>query len=159
MLHIRPATVDDVSLLHGMIHELAHYEHESENVTITQEELRRDGFGESPRFRALIAEWDGQVAAYALIFDHYSTWSGPVLFLEDLFVRESFRGRGIGKALLAEVARIAVSERYCGVRWEVLDWNQKAIDLYRSLGADLRQRWWPVLLTGDELKKLAERSR
>lgn len=159
MLHIRSATVHDVPLLFEMIHELADYEHESDKVTITREQLARDGFGERPRFRALIAEWDGQVAAYALTFDHYSTWSGPVLFLEDLFVRERFRGRGIGKALLAEVAQTAVRGGYCGVRWEVLDWNQKAIDLYKSLGANLRQRWWPVLLTGDELKKLAERSR
>ena len=114
MLRIRPATVYDGALLRTMIRELAEYEHELELVTIREEDLARDGFGKDPCFRALITEWDGQPAGYALIFGYYSTWVGRGLFLEDLFVRESFRGRGIGKALLAAVARIAVEEQCYG---------------------------------------------
>ncbi len=158
MLHIRSAIIDDVALLRTMIRELAEFEHQLELVTITEEELGRDGFGEKPRFRALIAEWDGQAAGYALMFGYYSTWVGRGLFLEDLFVREPFRGRGIGTALLAAVARIAVEEDCYGIHWEVLDWNEKAIDLYKALGAEFRDQWRPVLLTGEALMRLAKKS-
>lgn len=155
MLGIRPATISDATLLLTMIRELAEFEHQLELVTISEEELRRDGFGKNPLFRALIADWDGQAAGYALFFGHYSTWVGPGLFLEDLFVREPFRRRGIGKALLAAVARIAVEEHCYGMRWEVLDWNQKAIELYKALGAEFRDQWRAVRLRGDALARLA----
>jgi GNAT superfamily N-acetyltransferase len=155
MLRIRPGKVEDVALLRTMIRELAEFEHELEDVTIREEDLARDGFGVNPRFRTLIAEWDGQPAGYALFFNYFSTWSGRGLFLEDLFVRERFRVRGIGKALLAEVARIAADEHCYGIHWEVLDWNEKAIALYRALGAEFRDRWRPVLLTGEPLHRLA----
>jgi len=158
MLHIRPAIIDDVALLRTMIRELAEFERELELVTITEEELRRDGFGGKPRFRALIAEWEGQAAGYALMFGYYSTWAGRGLFLEDLFVREPFRGRGIGTALLAAVARIAVEEHCYGIHWEVLDWNEKAIELYQALEAEFRDQWRPVLLTGEALTRLAKKS-
>jgi diamine N-acetyltransferase len=159
MLRIRNATIHDAGLLRTMIRELAEFERELELVTIREEDLARDGFGENPRFRALIAEWDGQPAAYALFFETYSTWVGRGLFLEDLFVRESLRGHGIGKALLAEVARIAVAEGCYGVQWEVLDWNEKAIEMYKGLGAEFRDQWRPVLLTGEALERLAEKAK
>lgn len=158
MLQIRPATAQDVPAVFAMIHELAEYERESALVTIRQEDLLRDGFGKSPRFRALIAEWGSEVAGYALFFNYYSTWTGRGLFLEDLFVRESFRHRGIGKALLAEVARITVQEKRYGIHWEVLDWNQNAIEVYKALGAEFRDQWRPVLLYGVALKELAEKT-
>jgi len=158
MLRIRPATMSDAALLRTMIRELAEFERELELVTIGEQELKRDGFGENPRFRALIAEWDDQPAGYALFFGYYSTWSGRGLFLEDLFVREPFRGRAIGKSLLAAVARIAVEEHCYGIHWEVLDWNQRAIELYKALGADFRDQWRPVLLTGEALRRLAEKA-
>ena len=158
MLHIRPAVISDVALLRTMIRELAEFERELELVTITEEEIRRDGFGKNPRFRALIAELDGQAAGYALMFGYYSTWVGPGLFLEDLFVREPFRGRGIGTALLAAVARIAVEEHCYGIHWEVLDWNERAIEMYKALGAEFRDQWRPVLLTGEALMRLAKTS-
>jgi GNAT superfamily N-acetyltransferase len=158
MLRIRPAAISDAALLRTLIRELAEFEHELELVTITEQELERDGFGEKPRFRALVAEWDGQAAGYALMFGYYSTWVGRGLFLEDLFVREAFRGRGIGTALLAAVARIAVEEHCYGIHWEVLDWNEKAIGLYKALGAEFRDQWRPVLLTGEALMRLAKKS-
>ena len=158
MLLIRPATVDDVTLLRTLIRELAEFERELDRCLIEVTDLARDGFGANPRFRALIAEWDGHPAGYALFFDYYSTWVGRGLFLEDLFVREQFSGRGIGKALLASVARISEQEHCYGVQWEVLDWNEKAIALYKSLGAEFRDRWRPVSLTDDALRRLAEKA-
>jgi len=156
MLQIRPATIHDAALLRTMIRELAEFERELELVTIREEDLARDGFGENPRFRALIAEWEEHPAGYAVFFGYYSTWAGRGLFLEDLFVREAFRKRGIGRALLAAVARIAVDEHCYGIHWEVLDWNQKAIELYRKMGATFRDQWRPVLLIDDALRRLAE---
>jgi|SRR5271165_2375619 len=158
MLSIRPATIDDVALLRTLIRELAEFERELEFCVIEEADLVRDGFGPTPRFRALIAEWSGKTAGYALFFDFYSTWTGRGLFLEDLLVREQFRGRGIGKDLLAAVARIAVEENCYGVHWEVLDWNEKAIAFYKSLGAEFRDRWRPVLLADEALKRLAEKA-
>jgi GNAT superfamily N-acetyltransferase len=156
MLLIRPANIDDCGLLRTMIRELAEFERLLEFVSIREEDLARDGFGENPRFRALIAEWDGQAAGYAIFFGYYSTWAGAALYLEDLFVREKFRSRGIGKALLAAVARIAVEEDCYGMHWEVLDWNQKAIELYQALGAEFPDQWRRVMLSGEALQKLAE---
>jgi GNAT superfamily N-acetyltransferase len=158
MLQIRPASFHDASLLRTMIRELAEYEHQLDLVTIREEDLARDGFGDRPRFRALIAEWDGFAAGYTLFFGYYSTWAGPGLFLEDLFVREAFRGRGIGAGLLAAVAQIAVEEHCYGIHWEVLDWNDKAIELYKALGATFRDQWRPVILSDEPLRRLAEKA-
>ena len=104
----------------------------------------------------MIAEWDGAAAGYALYFDHYSTFAGrAVMFLEDLYVRDEFRGKGIGKALLSEVAAVAQKENYHGMRWDVLDWNTPAIDFYRKLGAEFLEEWKTVSLTGEALKNVA----
>src|SRR5271163_1607934 len=127
MLSIRPATIGDAGLLRTLIRELAEFEHELDHVVIEEADLARDGFGPDPKFRALIAEWDNQPAGYALFFGYYSTWVGPGLYLEDLFVRARFRGEGVGTALMAAVARIALRENFRVMRWEVLNWNEKAI--------------------------------
>lgn len=156
MLRIREANREDVALLRAMILEFAEFEHELEHVTIREQDLARDGFGENPRFRTLIAEWQGQPAGYALFFPYFSTWTGRGMFLEDLFVRETFRNRGIGKVLLAEVARVALDEQCYGIHWEVLDWNEKAIGLYKALGAEFLHQRKHVLLTGRSLESLAE---
>lgn len=158
MLLIRPATVHDVALLRIFIRELAEFERELHLCAIEEEDLVRDGFGANPKFRALIAEWGGEPAGYALFFGYYSTWAGPGLYLEDVFVRPQFRGKGIGMALLAAVARIALQENCCAMRWEVLDWNENAIELYKSLGAEFRDQWKSVLLTDGALRRLAEKA-
>ncbi|PYX95084.1 MAG: GNAT family N-acetyltransferase [Acidobacteria bacterium] len=159
MLSIRPATVDDAGLLARMIHELAEYERELDQVTVTEADLIRDGFGREARFRAVIAEWDRQAAGYAFFFGFYSTWVGrPGLFLEDLFVRPQFRGLGIGKSLLAHIAGLAREEQCFGVRWQVLDWNQAAIDFYKSIGATFLDDWRSVLLTDEPFQRLAEKA-
>jgi len=157
MLLIRPATRNDAAVLLAMIRELAEFERMSELVKNQEEDLVRDGFGQHPRFRALVAEWSGQVAGYAIYFDYYSTWAGPGIFLEDLFVRDAFRRRGIGTALLGAVAKVAVEEKCYGIHWSVLDWNEKAIELYKAMGAEFRDWWRPVLLSGEALERLAER--
>jgi GNAT superfamily N-acetyltransferase len=155
MLSIRPATINDVTLLRTLIRELADYEHELDMVAITEGDLRRDGFGPQPKFHALIAEWNAQPAGYALFFDFYSTWRGRQMFLEDLFVREAFRGRKIGRGLLAAVARIAEREGCHALRWEVLNWNHAAVQFYESLGAEFLDDWRLTLLTDDKLRELA----
>lgn len=158
MLQIRLATIQDVALLRTMIRELAEFERELEMVSIREEDLARDGFGANPLFCALIAEWNGEPAGYALFFRSFSTWAGRGLFLEDLFVRDCFRGNGIGKALMARVAQIAIDEKCFGMQWEVLNWNEKAIKLYKALGAEFRDQWRPVVLTGQPLLQLAKKS-
>ena len=106
-----------------------------------------------------MAEWDGEPAAYALYFFTYSTWAGrPSLFVEDLFVRAKFRGRGIGRALLQRMAVIAREHDCYGMRWEVLHWNTPAIEFYSSLGARIQKEWFPVLLMGDRFEELASES-
>lgn len=156
MLLIRPATVMDAPLLLKLIRELAEYERQPEGVVIQEDALIKDGFGSQPKFRALIAEWGGQAVGYALFFGFYSSWKGPGIFLEDLFVREAFRGRGIGRALLSEVARAARQEGCVGIRWEVLDWNESAIKFYKSLGAQFLDDWRQVFLEADAMNRLAD---
>ena len=158
MLHIRVATVNDVPLLKTMIVEFATFERLAHLVGVTEEMLARDGFGEKPMFRVLIPEWDGEVVGYEFLYDFYSSFEGPGLFVEDIFVRDKFRGKGIGKALMAEAAAIAVREGYWAMRWEVLDWNQPAIDFYKKLGARFLDDWKEVRLEGDALRKLAASS-
>jgi GNAT superfamily N-acetyltransferase len=156
MLLIRPATVTDAPLLLKFIRELAEYERQPNAVVIKEDTLIKDGFESQPKFRALIADWGGQAIGYALFFGFYSSWKGPGIFLEDLFVREAFRGRGIGRALLSEVARVARQEGSVGIRWEVLDWNESAIKFYKSLGAEFLDDWRQVFLEADAMNRLAD---
>jgi GNAT superfamily N-acetyltransferase len=159
MLSIRPATIKDAAALNVLIHELAEFEKLLHETSITEEDIVRDAFGPNPKFRAIIAEYDGHLAGYAILFDFYSTFQGRTgLFLEDIFVRPQFRGKGIGKAILAHVAGIAWREKYFCMRWEVLDWNKSAIDFYNSLGAVFLDEWKAVCLIGDPLQALAEKS-
>jgi len=155
MLRIRAATIEDVPLLEAMIREFATFERLAAEVTITVEMLARDGFGPHPRFRALLAEWDGRPAGYAIFFNFYSSFQGPGLFLEDIYVREEFRSKGIGNALMAEIAAIALREGLVALRWEVLDWNRPAIDFYKRLGATFLDDWKAVRLEGEGLRRLA----
>jgi len=159
MLKIRKATPDDIPLILEFIRELAEYERAPEQAVATPEDLRRDGFSGEPRFYVEIAEWDGEPAGFALWFFNYSTWQGkPGLYLEDLFVRPQFRKKGIGKALLTYIAKVAV-EKGCGrYQWQVLDWNTPAIEFYESLGAKVMKEWLTMRVSGEALRKLGERS-
>lgn len=157
MLTIRATTIADAALIRQLIWELADFEKEPQAVQTTEADIARDGFGANPEFRALIAEWDGQTAGLALFFRCYSTWRGAGLYLEDLFIRPEFRGRGIGTALFARVARAAQQENRQFIKWAVLDWNQRAIEMYTTLGGEFLDGWREVLLTEDSLRRLAER--
>jgi GNAT superfamily N-acetyltransferase len=157
MLKIRKASVGDVPLILSLIRELAAYEREPSAVRATENDLVRDGFSDSPKFRVLIAELDGKPAGMAFFFHHYSTWQGRQgLFLEDFFVRPQLRGKGVGKALMARLAQIAIAENCYGMRWEVLDWNKTAISMYQGLGARFRENGRVMQISGDELKRLSE---
>jgi GNAT superfamily N-acetyltransferase len=156
MTHIRPATPADVSLILALIRELAAYEREPHAVLATEADLLRDGFGPRPYFECLIAEEDGQPAGFALYFFNYSTWRGrPGIHLEDLFVHPPFRGRGIGKALLTRVASVAVERQCARLQWDVLDWNQPAIDFYHRLGAKFLDEWRIMRVSDEALTNLA----
>jgi GNAT superfamily N-acetyltransferase len=142
-----------------MILEFATFEKLREEVTITEAMLTRDGFGAQQRFRALIAKWNQTQAGYAICFPIYSTFQGPALFLEDVYVRQQFRDKGIGKALIGEVAAMALGEGCDALRWEVLAWNQPAIDFYKRLGAIFLDDWKAVRIEGDPLRRLAGQSK
>jgi GNAT superfamily N-acetyltransferase len=158
-MHIRPATPADVPTLLRFIRELALYEREPQAVVATEADLLRDGFGPAPRFRALVADVDGAPAGFALFFTSYSTWRGHHgIRLEDLYVTPELRGQGIGKALLARVAQIAVAEGCPRLEWDVLDWNAPAIAVYERLGAHILTEWRIMRLSGDALTALAAQS-
>jgi len=153
---IRAATPDDVPLILRFIRELAAYERLAHEVVATEEKLRETLFGARPYAEVVIAEEAGEPAGFALFFHNYSTFLGrPGIYLEDLYVRPEMRGGGIGRALLAHLARLAV-ERGCGrLEWWVLDWNEPAIRFYRQLGAEAMDDWTVFRVAGDALTQLA----
>jgi len=152
---IRRAAPTDVSAILRFIRALAEYEKLSHAAVATEGMLREHLFGPKPAAEVLIAEWAGEPVGFALYFTTFSTFLGrPGIWLEDLFVLPEHRGRGVGKALLLEVARIAV-ERRCGrLEWSVLDWNEPAIRFYKSLGAVTMDDWTIYRADGDALEKL-----
>lgn len=157
-LQIRMAVPQDVPVILSFIHQLAIYEKEPDSVRATAADLHRDGFGPVPRFHVFIAEWQGKAAGFALYFHNYSTWQGHHgIHLEDLFVVPEYRGRGIGRALLAKVAAVAVVEGCPRLEWNVLDWNSTAIEFYHSLGAQISTDWRIMRMTGSALCALSER--
>jgi GNAT superfamily N-acetyltransferase len=158
MLRIRTPSVQEVPLLLEMILEFATFEKLRAEVTITEAMLARDGFGANPRFRPLIAEWNGAMAGYAICFPIYSSFQGPTLFLEDVYVRPQFRNKGIGKRMIGEIAAIALREECAALRWEVLAWNQPAIDFYKRLGATFLDDWRVARIEGQALQRLASKT-
>jgi len=155
---IRPATPQDVSHILSMITELAVFE-KLEHMVVATEALLHDGlFGSRPSCEAIVGEEDGEVVCFALYFHNFSTFlTKKGLYLEDLYVRQSHRGKGYGTQLLKRLAQIAV-ERNCGrFEWSVLDWNAPAIGFYESMGADILPDWRICRVTGDALTALAER--
>ena len=156
MITIRPATIDDAPLIVRFIRELGQFEKAAPHeLKVTEDDVRRWGFGPEKVFEAIIAEQDGDPRGFAVFFRNYSTWEGrPGLYLEDLFVPERFRKQGIGLALLREVARIAVARGCPRVDWAVLTWNP-AREFYRSIGAIELEEWRINRLTGDALVNFA----
>jgi GNAT superfamily N-acetyltransferase len=155
-LALRRATVDDVPTILELIRGIAEYERLSHEVEATEALLRTHGFGPRPIFEAILAEVDGRALGFALYFFTFSTFKArPTLYLEDLFVRPESRGRGIGRRLLVQLARIAV-ERDCGrMEWSVLNWNTPARDFYFKLGAVAMDEWTVFRMTPEAFGALA----
>lgn len=156
-LHIRPAQPGDEGPIRQLIEALADYEKLRHEAIATDQQLRQALFSERPDAEVILAEWGGQLCGFALYFHNFSTFLGKRgLYLEDLFVRAEFRGRGIGLALFQHLAGIA-RDRDCGrLEWSVLDWNTPAIGFYRSLNAQQQDGWTTFRLTGSALAALAD---
>jgi GNAT superfamily N-acetyltransferase len=154
---VREAVVADVPVVLELVHELAVYEREPDAVEATEDMLREALFGPSPVASCHVALGaDGEVVGFALWYVTFSTWKGlPGLWLEDLFVRPAARGRGLGKALLQELAAVCVARGYPRFEWWVLDWNEPSIGFYRSLGAVPQDEWTVFRVDGDALVQLA----
>jgi GNAT superfamily N-acetyltransferase len=155
-LSIRAVREQDVDLVLAFIHELAEYERLAHEVTATRADIHAALFGPRPYAEAIIGCIDGQPSGFALFFHNFSTFLGrPGLYLEDLYVRPAARGRGLGRLMLAWLARLAL-ERGCGrFEWAVLDWNEPALKVYRGLGARPADDWTIQRVTGEALVRLA----
>jgi GNAT superfamily N-acetyltransferase len=156
VLSIRAAVPADVSHILRFIGELADYERLTHEVVATEAALHEHLFGERPAAEVLLGELDGEPSGFALYFLSFSTFlARPGIYLEDLYVRPAARGHGLGKALLARLAGIAVERRYGRLEWSVLDWNEPAIGFYKKLGAVPMSDWTVYRVTGDALGSLA----
>ncbi len=154
-VRIEPATPADVPTICGLIRELAEFERLLDQFVATEDRLHESLFGKHPYAEVLMARLDSESVGFALFFHNYSTFRAqPGIYLEDLYVQPSHRGRGYGKALLSNVAQLAVS-RHCGrFEWSVLDWNQRAVDFYKKLGAVPLDDWTMFRVSGEALTKL-----
>lgn len=158
-MQIRPATPADVDEIVTLIYELALYEKAPEEAKATREDILATFFCEQPKVFCEIVEVDGAIAGCAIWFLNYSTWQGKHgIYLEDLFIRPQYRGKGYGKALLKHLASICDDRGYGRFQWWVLDWNTPSIEFYKSLGAVAMDEWTVYRVSGDALKKLASES-
>jgi GNAT superfamily N-acetyltransferase len=155
---IKPATPEEIPALLELVRELARFEHLEHEVEATMESLHQALFGPQPVAGALLARGDGEVAGYAIYFFTFSSFVGrPGIWLEDVYVRPQFRKQGLGRQLIEAVARIGV-ERGCGrFEWTALDWNERALSFYRSLGAEVMKQWVLLRVSPEGLKKLGRR--
>jgi GNAT superfamily N-acetyltransferase len=148
---IRKGTKSDIPAVLNLIKELALYEKAPEEVTNTIADMELDGFGDQPVFRMLVAENEGNVVGMAIYFIKYSTWKGKGVYLDDIVVNESFRGKGIGKLLLDEVIRDCKSLGAKQLHWQVLDWNEPAIGFYRKYASSFDNEWINCKLTEEQI--------
>jgi GNAT superfamily N-acetyltransferase len=153
---IRPAGPTDASLIYALVRELAEYERLLQAVDSTEQQIAAALFGPQPGVFCDLAEWDGKPVGFALWFLNFSTFRGRHgLYLEDIFVRPALRGKGIGKALMRNLARRCVERGYARFEWTVLDWNKPSIEFYRSIGADLLEDWRVCRMSGEALTNFA----
>ncbi|MGK6351383.1 N-acetyltransferase family protein [Parapedobacter sp. DT-150] len=145
---IRKAEAADCPQLLELVNELARYEKAPEAVTVTMEEFVDAGFGDTPVWEAFVAEVDGALVGMSLFYIRYSTWKGRRLYLEDIIVTENMRGKGIGKLLFEETLKLCRGRQYSGMVWQVLDWNEPAINFYKKYGASFDGGWMNVSLDG-----------
>src|SRR6202030_1551583 len=155
--NIRRARRDEAGLVLSLVRELAEYEKLLHEVEATEAVIGAALFGDDPRLFCEIAEWNGEVAGFAVWFINFSTFSGRSgIYLEDLFVRPALRGKGIGKALLSHLAKECVTSNWSRLQWSVLDWNEPSIAFYKSLGAVLMDEWTVCKVAGPALSALAQ---
>lgn len=148
---VRRGTPDDISAVHRLIKELADYEKAGDKVTLSEEQLRKDGFGPEPLYSFFVAELEGQIVGMALYYQKYSTWQGRSLFLEDIIVTQNQRNQGIGIKLFDEVVNVAKSLSANRLEWQVLNWNEPAIQFYNKLGALLDGEWINCKLSQEQI--------
>jgi GNAT superfamily N-acetyltransferase len=151
-ISIREAKIEDMKAVLNLIKELAVFEKEPEAVEVTVEDLKRDGFGSSPKFHCFVAEVENKIEGIALVYKRYSTWKGSVLHLEDLIVSKSMRGHNLGTLLLDEVIKYGNQLGVKRISWEVIDWNQSAIEFYEKKGANVMRDWDVVQLDEKGIK-------
>ncbi|TAE03780.1 MAG: GNAT family N-acetyltransferase [Bacteroidetes bacterium] len=149
---VRPAQITDVPAIHSLILELATYERAADQMILTVEQLAKDGFGENPLYRCLVAESEQQIVGIALYYYRYSTWKGKCIYLEDIVVRNAFRGKGIGKTLLDATVEICLQEKVNMLTWQVLDWNEPAIHFYEKFEANFDNEWINCKLTKSQMQ-------
>lgn len=152
-MNIRRAVKQDCARMLELVKELAEYEKAPQEVTITLEEMEESGFGEKPVYWAFVAEENGSIFGFALYYIRYSTWKGQRMYLEDILVTESHRGKGIGKLLFDELMREADKKQLTGITWQVLEWNKPAIDFYKKYNASLDGEWINGALSKEQIKK------
>ncbi|WP_374950652.1 GNAT family N-acetyltransferase [Mucilaginibacter sp.] len=151
---IRVATKQDCPRLLELIVELAVYEKEPDAVTVTLEHFADAGFGSKPVWKAYVAEVEGLIVGFAMYYIRYSTWKGTRLYLEDLIVTEEYRGKKIGKLLFETLIKETKELGMSGMVWQVLDWNEPAINFYQKYGATIEAGWLNASLTADQIQKL-----
>ncbi|HVA54786.1 MAG TPA: GNAT family N-acetyltransferase [Gammaproteobacteria bacterium] len=157
--HIRSARSGEAALVLSLIRGLAEYEKLAHEVVATEQNIQAALFGKKPSAECLIAELDDTAIGFALFYHNFSTFAGkPGLYLEDLYIKPEFRGRGFGRKMLAHLANLAVQRGCARFEWAVLDWNAPAIRFYESLGANIMHAWKINRLTGDALRRLAVES-
>jgi GNAT superfamily N-acetyltransferase len=155
-MNIRPAKTTDIDEILALIYELALYEKAPEEAKATKSQIMESFFSDNPKVFCEIVEVDGEIAGLAIWFLNYSTWQGKHgIYLEDLFIRPQFRGRGFGKSVLKHLAQICVDRGYGRFQWWVLDWNTPSIEFYKALGAVAMDEWTVYRVTGDALTELA----
>ena len=151
-LDIRYAVESDCERMLELIHELAVYEKAPDEVTVTLAQFIDAGFGDNPVWKAIVAEIDGIVEGFALFYIRYSTWKGCRLYLEDFIVTEKLRGQGIGKILFEETVKYAKDNKFSGMVWQVLDWNQPAINFYNKYQAGIETGWLNASLSKEQIQ-------
>jgi len=153
-INIRTAIKEDCPRLLELINELAVYEKAPEEVTVTLDEFIDAGFGQKPVWKAFVAEANGTIIGFALFYTRYSTWKGCRLYLEDFIVTEDYRGKGVGKVLFEKVIEEAKNNNYNGMTWQVLDWNEPAINFYNKYEARLEDEWLNASFSKEQLQQL-----
>ncbi|MBB3124308.1 MULTISPECIES: GNAT family N-acetyltransferase [Mesoflavibacter] len=155
--NIRFAKQSDMPKVLELIKELAVFEKEPDAVIVTEKDLIEHGFGKNPLFTCFVAESEQEIVAIALIYFRFSTWKGKTVHLEDLIVKQEFRGQGLGTLLLDEVIKYGYSQGVQRICWEVLDWNTSAINFYEKQGAKILKDWYLAQLEGDAIKNYIEK--